>query len=310
MAQAAQFYLRYNNSHQLSDLESTIELYRKAHAKSNEKHGRYTSILINLAVALAELGEVSGAVDADRRYNESIDLLTIARRFMESRPQSDRPQNYPAVLISLGWLHLKRYRDSKTEDDFRASIEAYEHVRSSTPYASLQYSASLIEHAAILWSRCEVQPTRDDAGHLEQALAYLDEARAGNHSDLEEDCYKNLAAVHDLLHRETISKDLKKAMMHLNSAIEFNQLSVELLQRKSGPALSATLFNLAKQQFARYTASTEKNEADLNNAEMDYQKAKSLAEQEHGSEEFLDKIGRLADNIKQYKMTATFRRGS
>ena len=311
MSQASQAYNRYSKSHQPSDLESTIEFYRKAHAKSNENYEQYPNILINLSVALTEFGEISGTANSDHRFSEPIDLLGIARRFMESKQASDRPQTYPNVLISLGRLYLNRYREKKAEEDFRASIEAYEHVRSSTPSSSLQYCTSLIEHAAVLWTACEVQPSKDeDAARLEQALAYLGEARQGNHPDLEGECYKHLAAVHDLLYRETSSKNLKKAMTHLDSAIEFNQNSVPLLQTKSDPALSATLLNLAKQRFARYTASTEKNEDDLSDAELGYQTAKTLAEKEHGSKDLLDKIDRLANNIKQYKKTATFRRGS
>jgi tetratricopeptide (TPR) repeat protein len=307
---ATDAYRQYNASYQLPDLEKTVECYRHALSKSDKRHDRYTFILINLAVMLIELNKHRNpvGVDADR-YREPIDLLTKARNSIESKPAADRPANYFTALFNLGWLYLDRYREKRTESDLRASIEAFECVRSSTPSGSQRHCSALIEHAAALWTDCEVRPEADSPSRLEQALTYLNEARRGNHPDLEGDCYKHLAAVHDLLYREASTKNLKKAMAHLNSAIDFNQSSVGLLQDRSGdPALS---LNLARQLFARYTASTEKKEDDLKDAEMNCQEAKSLAEQERGSDpELLSKINKLANNIQQYKKTATFRRGS
>ena len=226
--------------------------------------------------------------------------------------KSERPQNYSIVLISLGRLYLNRYREEKAEADVQASIEAYKQIRSATPPGSFEYCTSLTEHAAAIWTACELQqPKADDVLRLEEALKFLNEARQGNHPQLEGECFKNLAAVHDLLYREASTTNLKKAMAHLKSAIEFNQSSVRLLRvRTADPALSPTLLNLARQQFSKYTATSEKDEADLRDAEMNCQEAKALALEEHGSTELIDKIDRLASDIQQYKKTAVLRRGS
>jgi len=308
MSQAATAYKQYQRSHQLPDLERTIQAYRNALDNTNPKHGRYTTILINLAVALTELGELPGraTADIDHRYKDPIDLLGRARTFMEAKPRSERPQTYPTVLNNLGRLYSHRYRETKADEDLRASIEAYERFRSLNPPGSLPYCTSLIEHAAALWTSCELQPTTDNVDRLERALVYLYEAHQGGHRELEGVCYKHLAAVHDLLCQENRSKDSKKAKKHLDFAIRFNQSCVRLFRMSADPALSSTLVNLARQHLARYADSTRRDEDDLKNAEMNYQEAKGLMEKENGSRELREEIDRLASVIKHYKETATF----
>ena len=309
-AQATEAQKQYDKYHQPSVLEKTIEHYRSALDASGEQHDRYCSILINLAVALTDLGDI-GRGDPKTRYSEPIDLLSTARKFMETKSAQERPKNYSIALISLGRLYLNRYREEEADADLQASIEAYKQVRSASPPGSFEYCISLTENAAAIWTSCELQPRADDAPRLDEALKFLNEAHEGKHPQLEGECFKHLAAVHDLLYREISTTNLKKAMVHLKSAIEFNQSSVRLLRvRTADPALSPTLLNLARQQFSKYTAISEKDEADLRYAEMNCQEAKALALEKHGSTELLDKIDRLASDIQQYKKTAVLRRGS
>ena len=168
-------------------------------------------------------------------------------------------------------------------------MDMFRLVSSSNPHAKW---SSLIGSATAIWTACELESRQDDdIPLLKQAIQYLEEAHQIKPDD-EIEYFRHLASVHDILYQRTRDRE------ELNKAIQYNTNAVSLLERNPGTSnLAATVvFNLAKQQFERHTAT--KNAEDLADAKDNSEKAsKSVAQ----SKELTDQVNKLKENIERYE---------
>jgi tetratricopeptide (TPR) repeat protein len=283
LKEAGVAFKAYNDSGAKDDLLQAIGHYRRAYETSDQPHKQFSAIVMNYAAALDEYDVVFGKISD---HPEVITLLNKAREAMQK--QSPRPENYPHVLNNLGTAYLSRYRKTK-RNDFQSAIEMFRSVSSSD--LSAKWS-SLIGSATAIWTACELEPQDDDIPLLKQAIDYLEQAHQLQ-PDNEIEYFRHLASVHDLLHRKTHDRE------DLNKAIQYNTKAVSLLESNPGTSnLAATVvFNLAKQQFERHTAT--KNAKDLADAQDNASKAVAQ------SKELTDQVNKLRENIERYE-----RRGS
>ena len=290
LQKAAGAFKEYQQSGQEAQLSKVINYYRQAYQSSGEKHGQFTTIIINYSATLTKYEQTFGGVD---RLPEVIKLLSEARRVMEKK--SPLPKNYPVLLNNLGQVFLNQYRKTKQNGELQSAIDAFEVVRSPDGAApgSSPYALSLIGSATALWTACELQPHADDVSRLNKAIEHLQDAREQN-LDLELECYRHLGSVYDLLHRRSgNAKDL-------DASIDYNQRALNLFRTNSPDNLNIapTLFNLAKQQFERHIST--KNPEDLENAEENIDEVEKLLAEGHRTDDLSKQVKDLASRINMY----------